>query len=316
MLLGLITLLVGTSVAQDRGARGDDAGFEGSQDDYVPAPRDRLYYTNATFIRANPLGLIDVFRLGWRRRLSTSDSVFLQDTYTFIGPSALITPAYARIGGYAEAQLLSVLRVFANVEAMTYFGTFDQVLSFSDPLARYSDQTIIDLGEQGLAEPRTGWAAYTGFTVRAAAGPIAIRSTSSFGRYDVDLPEGDVAFYDQYWDRLAPDEDWMILMDNDVLFLADKARIGLRHTFSDNLDGSVGDGGLAHHRVGPLLAWQFNSKDPGARFNQPTAFLVAQWWLQHPYRTGEEQPAGLPLIAAGLAFNGDFAISKDRQTQP
>ena len=301
----MMVLVGGPALAQDRGARGDDASFGNPDDQYVPPPKNRLYYTNATFARVNPLGLIDIFRVGWRRRLSTSDSVLLQDTYTFVGTTALVTPAYARLGAYAEAQLLSVFRVFAQAEGIGYFGTFDQVLSFSDQNARYSDQTIIELGDEGLASPRGGWVFLGGATLRAAAGPIAIRSTGQVQRYDIGLPDGDVVFYDQYWDRLAPNGGFMYLQDTDLLLLAKKARIGVRHTFTDNLDGSTGDGGLAHHRVGPLLAWQFKNDAPGAKVNQQTLFLLAQWWAQHPYRTGEEQPAGLPLIALGFAFNGD-----------
>ncbi|MBX2797391.1 MAG: hypothetical protein KTR31_06985 [Myxococcales bacterium] len=255
--------------------------------------------------------MIDIARVGWRARLSTKDSVLFQDTYAFIGPSTLITPSYARLGVYGEAQLLAIFRVFGEVDYVGYYGTFDQVLSFSDPLARYSDLTIADLGDQGLHSSRSGWVLTAGFTLRAALGPIAIRTTPQFSRYDLGLPDGDVAFYDQVWDRLAPDGAFMALVDSDMLLLAGKARIGVRHTFSDNLDGSEGDGGMAHHRVGPLLAWQFKDAPPGASANQWTLFLLSQWWLQHPYRTGNEQNQAMPLIALGLAFNGDLAISKD-----
>ncbi len=310
----LLAMLGSLVWAQDRGARGDDAGFEGpeAEDEYVPPPKRRLYYSNASFARVNPLGLINSFKVGPRWRLSTSDSILLQDTYVWVGPTSLVTPAFARLGLFGEAQLLSVLRVFGQVEGIGHYGTFDQVLSFPDPTARYSDRRIAELGDQGQATPELGWVFVAGFTVRAAVGPFAIRSTGNLQRYDIDLPEGDVAFYDQYWDRLAPDEGFMWLQDSDLLLLAGKARIGVRHTFSDNMDGSVGDGGLAHHRVGPLLAFQFRDSPAGTRkFNQPTAFLLAQWWVQHPYRTGEEQPAGLPLIAAGFAFNGDLRTSRD-----
>lgn len=298
-------MVAALALAQDRG---DDAAVEPVDAAYVPAPRDRLFYSNATFVRVNPLGLIDTARVGWQRRLSTRDSVLLRDTYTFVGPSVMLTPAYARVGGYAEAQLLAVLRVFGSAEGIAYFGTFDQVLSFPDPgAARYDDRTLAALGEQGLQAPRTGWVTTLGATLRAAVGPVAVRTTPQITRFDLGLPDGDVAFYDQFWDRLAPDGGWMVLDDTDLLVLAGKARIGARHTFSDHLDGTAGDAGVAHHRVGPLFAWQFAEKPAGARFNHPTLFVLAQWWLQHPYRAGQVQPAGLPLVAAGFAFDGDLA---------
>ncbi|MFT4623159.1 MAG: hypothetical protein ACI8PZ_001815 [Myxococcota bacterium] len=303
-------LVFGLSVAgaQDRGARSDDAAFVDDGDTpSPPAPRDRLYYTNATFARLNPLGLIDLYRIGWRRRLSTSDSVLLQDTYTFIGPSAMVTPAYSRVGVYGEAQVLAVLRVFADVSAVGYYGTFDQIQSSDDPSIRYSDQTLAGLGDSARAGG--GWVATVGGTVRAKAGPVAVRSTGTWTRYDLGL-DGDTYFYDQYWDRLAPDGGWMVLVDSDVLVVSGKLRLGARHTFSDTLDGVEGtDGALAHHRVGPLFAWQFSDQAPGAKVNHPTLFAIAQWWAQHPYRTGDEQPAALPLIAVGVSFDGDLAVS-------
>ncbi|MEN0062006.1 MAG: hypothetical protein AAGA48_07615 [Myxococcota bacterium] len=325
----LVGLLLGMFAAfgQDRGARGDDAGFEGGAEDYVPAPKRRLYYTNATFLRANPLGLINIFRLGVRRRLSTSDSILLQDTYTYGGLTALLTPAYGRIGAYGEAQLLSVFRVFAQVEGISYFSTFDQVLSYpAGQAAQYTDQEIADEGDLGLNFGTSGWVAVAGFTVRAAAGPIALRTTGQTQIYNIGLEGDDVSFYDQYWDRLAPNGGFMWLQDTDLLLLAGKARIGARYTFTANLTKlDIGDeGNLAHHRVGPLFAYQFSDKGAGSRFNQPTLFVIAQWWAQHPYRTGQFErngqtvgiPRGLPLIAAGLAFNGDFATSKRPQAPP
>jgi hypothetical protein len=140
--------------------------------------------------------------------------------------------------------------------------------------------------------------------VQAAAGPIAVRTTPQVTRYDLALPDGDVAFYDQFWDRLAPDGGFMVLDDTDLLVLAGPVRAGVRHTFSDHLDGTGGDAGIAHHRVGPLVAWQLADRPPGAPTNDPTVFVLAQWWLQHPYRTG-----AFPLIAAGFAFTGDLWVS-------
>ncbi len=305
----LLLAFIITAVAQDRGARAEDAEFSTPDETYEPAPKDRLHYTNATFGRVNPLGFVDLYRLGWRHRLSTKDSILFHDTYTFVAGEVMATPAYTRVGVYAEAQVLAILRFYASYSGVGYYGTFDQILSWPDNSARYSDNAIEADGER--ASGGLGSVLTTGGTLRAAVGPVAIRSTLSLTRYDLPLPDNDVVFYDQYWDRLAPNRGWMALNDADVLLLLDKARIGARHTFNDELGNDTdNDSAMANHRVGPLLAWQFEDKKPGAKFNQPTAFLIAQWWLQHPYRAGQEQPQGLPLIAAGFAFNGDLAISK------
>ena len=127
-------------------------------------------------------------------------------------------------------------------------------------------------------------------------------------RMDVDLKNG-THFYDQLSDRLVLDGGWIVLNDADLLYVSGPLRLGARHTFTDGLEGGTDDGDLAQHRVGPLFAWQFNDKDPGARYNQPTLFVLTQWWAQHPYRAGNEQPQELPLIAVGFAFNGDHWTS-------
>ncbi len=293
---------------QDRGARGDDAAYETQDPDtYTPPPRDRLWYSNATYARLNPVGLVNLNRLGWKRRLSTKPSVLFQDTYAFIGGVATVTPAWSRVGGYAEVQPLAVLRLFTELTAVGYYGTFDQVLTFPAD-GRFSDQAIDDEGDR--SEATLGWTFTMGGTLRAAVGPIAVRSTLQALRFDLGGAADGQYFYDQLSDRLAPDEGWIILDDTDLLIVADKLRLGLRHTVTDTLDGSAGtDAALAHHRLGPLFAWQFADHAPGTRFNQPTLFVLTQWWLQHPYRTGDEQPQGLPLVAVGFAFNGDWAVS-------
>lgn len=306
LLLGLVL----SAAAQDRGARREDASYGADDSSYAPPPSERLHCTNATFARVNPLGLVDFFRLGWRHRLSKSDHLLLQDTYTFVSAEVMATPAYTRLGIFAEAQLLAILRLYASYSGVGYYGTFDQILSWSDGGASYSDRSI---APQGSAAYATLGSVFTaGATLRAAVGPIAVRSTVAFTRYDLELDGGDTVFYDQYRDRLAPDGGWMVLNDADVLALVGKARVGLRHTWNEELGTARGtDGAMANHRLGPLLAWQFHDKGPGTAFNQPTVSAIAQWWLQHPYRTGAEQPQGLPLIAVGLAFNGDLATSAD-----
>lgn len=277
--------------AQDRGARADDAAYAAEDgEDYVPAPRTRLWYSNALFGRVNPLGLTLLHKVGIRQRLSTRDSLLFRDTYTFAGVNLMVTPAYTRFGLYAEAQVLSILRVFGQVEGVGYYGTFDQVITF-DPDARWSDRAIDDRADD--ASTAFGWVLTAGVTLRAAVGPIAVRSTPQITRFDLGL--NGAWFYDQFWDRLAPDRGVMFLADTDLLYVGDKLRLGTRYTVSETFGAPSGtDAARAQHRIGPLFAWQFADKKPGTKFNQPTLFVLAQWWLQHPYRAGNEQPAGLP----------------------
>jgi len=301
----VLVLAVLSAFAQDRGARPEDSSFVNEEEVYEPPPKDRLFYTNATYVRVNPLGLVNLHRVGWRRRLSTSDSLLKKDTYVFVGPGVTLTPAWARGGLYGEAQLLAIFRVFAQIDGAGYFGTFDQLLAF-DGSDRFSDDAIEARGDEARAAG--GWLATTGATVRAKVGPIAVRNTTSFMYMDLDV-RGGTHFYDQLSDRLVQDKSWVVLNDADVLYVNGKLRTGVRHTVTDGLAGGTEEGDIAQHRVGPLFAWQFDDKKPRASFNQPTLFVLAQWWVQHPYRTGNEQPQALPLVAVGFAFNGDHWTS-------
>lgn len=272
-------------------------------------PAHRLYYDFALFARINPLGLISTASIGYRGRLMDNpDSLLFNDTYVFAGLSLRGSPAFGRIGGRVEVSPIAVWKAFASYEFVGYFGTFDQIQGFDSPFARYSDQTLNTLPPPIAT---IGSVFTVGTTLQAKAGPVAIRSTFQATRFDMQLEGDDAFFYDQYWDRLAPNRQFMFLNDFDVLGFVKKARIGMRWTWSDgNMGTTAGDGALAHHRLGPLFAWQFHDRGPGARFEQPTLFVLAQWWLQHPYRTGVEQPQGLPLIAIGLAFKGDLIGDK------
>jgi len=281
-----------------------ERGLDGDPPMGEPAgrgPAHGLWYTSATFARGNPLGLISVWTLGWRGRLSTSDSVLLRDSYVHVGMIARGSPAFGRVGLHAEAQPLAILKLFADAEMVGYFGSFDQIYSGPADVV-YDDRTLSEVGATTGATRGTVLTA--GAVLQAAAGPIAVRSTFQITRFDLRLDGGDVAFYDQYSDRLVMDTKPVVLNDLDVMAIAGKARVGARWTYTDTLGAPEGtDGALAHHRLGPLFAWQFHDK-PGARFDQPTVFVLAQGWLQHPYRTGREQAAWLPLIAAGFAFRG------------
>ncbi len=291
----------------------EDGEASAEEEEYVPPPKGRIWYSNATYMRVNPLGLINSHRVGLRRRISKKSGILFNDTHALIGASALVTPAWARVGGYAEVQPLTIIKAFAEVNHVSYFGTFDQILTWQDQGAEYDDASIAARGDAGEASGQRGWTMTFGGTLRAKVGPIAVRNTAQVTSIDLALDQEGLYFYDQFFDRLAPDAGWMVWNDLDVLYMNDNLRLGVRHTFTDTLDGNGADtdGAMSHHRVGPLFAWQFRDDGPGTKFNQPTVFVLAQWWARHPYRTGAKQPAGLPLIAVGFAFNGDYKTTVD-----
>ena len=39
-----------------------------------------------------------------------------------------------------------------------------------------------------------------------------------------------------------------------------------------------------------------------------TAAVLSQWWIRHPYRTGQDSPAHLPYLLLALIQRGDFVL--------
>jgi hypothetical protein len=53
----------------------------------------------------------------------------------------------------------------------------------------------------------------------------------------------------------------------------------------------------------------FNLQSSAARpspLDNPTVFLLAQWWLAHPYRADAVSSQALPLLGLGFQITGDF----------
>jgi hypothetical protein len=142
---------------------------------------------------------------------------------------------------------------------------------------------------------------------------LVLRSQARVVYGSLQLRGGDVVYYDQFYDVAAPNRGWFLTNDLDVLWQSSDGKFvgGARYTLTIPFYGSgyVRPGEAAAdnsmHRIGPFLAYTFFSKD-GASFNNPTVFLLAQWWAKHRYRSGQEVNAGLPLIGLGFQMTGDF----------
>lgn len=265
-------------------------------------PFHRLWYRSSTFARINPLGLQSILDIGWRYQLIKRPGTLYKDSYVFVGPTVNVSPSFVRGGVRVEAMPVSLLRLHAQYQGVVYTGAFDNLSSFPSLDSDFSDRAM---GE-GDAYVTTGGVFNVGARVQMKVGAFALRNTSDFAYWHLNLRDGDEAFYEQFWDRMIANRSFAVQNDLDLLGVVGKVRVGVRYTYSDTLlgDGSIAD--LANHRVGPLFSYEFHDRKAGTRFNHPTLFVLAQWWLQHAYRTGEQQPWALPLIAVGLTFDGDL----------
>jgi hypothetical protein len=187
--------------------------------------------------------------------------------------------------------------------------------SFPSATSEFSD-TAIDAQAMAGRGGYATWGSQLSFGANAQAkvGPIAIRDGIRFARASFDLRDGDRVFYDQFFDMQVPNDGWLVTNDLDVLYVSDIGLVvGARYTFSTpfNEDSHFEPGedrtpAENHiHRVGPLVAYTLE-RNPGGLFDAPTILLIAQWHLVHRFRTGQDVTTGLPYLAIGFQFNGDF----------
>ena len=178
-------------------------------------------------------------------------------------------------------------------------------MSWDETDVDYSDTTMDARGEAGENYSGTGWQGMLETRVQAKAGPIAIRNTYALYRTHVNVAEGDIVYYDQTLDILMPADGWAMTNDADLLFVGvDRWTLGARYTFANAVhnDGSSAD--ALTHRAGPLIARSVG--EDSRRAVNKTAYVLSQWHLVHPYRTGADVTQAFPLIVLGFGFGGLF----------
>lgn len=282
-------------------------------------PRETLYLRNLTVARLNPLGLLNLAQASYRLRLYDSDSVAFSDNFIGVGIAPALSPAFVRVGPVLEVQPASFLQLWASFELLGYFGTFGYMQSFPSATSEYSDTRLDALdalpdGDAGRPYAAEGTQLNLGATLQAKVGPLAVRNFFRLMRPDYHARAGDAVVYDILFDVLAPNRGWYLNDDLDLLWVTDFGlTAGVRYTVTTAFyeDRHFAAGELATnpntpmHRVGPLVAYSL-WKDRGGAFDNPTLLLVANWWLSHRYRTGEDSSQAMPYLVLGFQFTGDL----------
>jgi hypothetical protein len=283
-------------------------------------PDHRIVHRSVLALRGNPSGLNYDGRLGYRLRLHDSDTVALRDNFVGGGAALALTPAFVRIGPYVEVAPASMITLWGSLQYSRYFGGLGILQSFPSPRGDFSDDELDRRDELPDGDPlanysTSGLELTLGLDLQAKVGSVAVRSQSKLIRADVDLRDGDQVFYEQTTDVLMPDAGFSLISDLDVAylgFLSGRLVVAARYTASvpfydadAYLPGEPDESDNASHRLGPILAYTFHSRD-GAAFNMPTVILVTQWWLDHRYRAGAESSQGLPMAAIAFRFHGDL----------
>jgi hypothetical protein len=280
----------------------------------TPHPQERVTYDSTLGLRINPLGIEERLNLFARRRLYASASPLLREANVAVGLAPTITPSIIRLGPAVELRPLTILTLSAAGYVQTWARTFNNLQSFSSPTADHSDDDLRAGGDADRDYDATGAELQLRAQVLGKVGPIVLRTDASFHLARVDLRDSDTVYYDPRSDLMVPNGGWSMTDDTDLVWLTSFGLVaGVRATVSTaffrDSDYAAGepteDPNGPTFRVGPVLAYTFFD-DPDATFNRPTALLIANWWLAHRYRTGEENSAALPYIVLGFRFEGEL----------
>jgi hypothetical protein len=278
-------------------------------------PRHRIVYSNAFGARFNPLGVADLFSLGYRFRLYDDRAGPLwRDAQVGVVFDPSVSTAVERIGGGIEVQPLTILKLRASYYFMGFTGAVGSVQSFTSPLANFSDASL-SLGKvRGRNYSTTGGQAELGAVAQIKFGPIGLRSEVVLLRSDMRLRAGDTVYYDVGDDALTSRNGWLVTNDSDLVYLT---KVGLTAGLHVSVTepfypASAYPPGDPHEnpngpmlRLGPLAAYTFFER-PGARVDGLKTFLLVNWWLLHRYRAGEEISRAMPYLVTGIAWSGDL----------
>jgi hypothetical protein len=288
----------------------------------------RLVLNSLVVFRENPFAVDGRFQLAAQRVLYSHPSPALRDNHVLFGIDAKINPTATRIGPSIEFQPLSVAGIRVRAEWVDYFGILGSLQSFQSPAEDYSDSTLSRRLDESLNYATTGMHAAIepmlqfGLPI-ARLGFLAVRERLSAEYWNMSLHSPassggrkDTVFYDSAMDTLVPADGWALQSDLDLVFQTKFSLIvGIRYTAIHPLydrtaflseaeaDGYKNDNDI--HRMGPVIVYNLVGREAGAR-NRLGLLLVANWYLGHRWRTGQDVSAAIPYFLLGLTFNCDL----------
>jgi hypothetical protein len=275
-------------------------------------PLHAVEYSYLIGARINPLGLVDDFEIGYRLRLIDRPGALYEHSALRIKARFFVTPTSISASPRIEIQPLSIFRLAAEYSVSGYFGVLNSILSFPSPTADHRDRTRNELAAAGKNYPTYSTQLSLSALAQVLVGPVGLRNNVAFLHTHMRVRNGDRVYYDQPLDIMVPNRGWVVTNDLDALYLTRyrlvfAARYTLTHAFyrphhfaptedPRNVNSPT-------HRVGPAVLYTFYD-DPKRRFNRPTMFALAQFWVRHRYRTGAEVEPAIPYFVVGFAFDG------------
>jgi hypothetical protein len=175
---------------------------------YAPAQEARLAAPalapvhDSLGVGVNPLGLQNALDVDWSWRLSGSRRPLLQDAHVRVGLGDRLSPAYNRLGAFAEIAPLSVLDLQAGVEPVLYFGTFNALFGFRGYDAPFGSDALEARRAHGDASAGLAARAYVGPTLKARLRHVVARAHADFEWWRSQRPGGMAFFYEPTRDTL------------------------------------------------------------------------------------------------------------------
>lgn len=281
----------------------------------APPPDLRVYWSSLNVFRLGPTGLESQNRVMMQKRLMDSDSVLFENTFLSGGVGLKLNPAYVKAGPVLELQPIALFNLRVSYEFVSYFGSFGYLQSWPEPTSAYSfelserDRNQLD----GLNYVTSGHHLLIEPTVQAKASVFAVRSKTAIEYWDVTLHDDELVFYDATLHTLVPGKGWTFANDSDLLFVGKHhLTAGVRYSGvfpqyaandfqSGEVSASAIDGSV--HKVGPLLAWSFHTREYQPKgLSKPTLLLVGGWYLKHP----NPVESTFPYILVGFGFTREL----------
>jgi len=299
-----------------------DASADDQRED-LPAPRHEEPHKRHTWVwdslsalRLNPKGAIARVRSGYRIQLWDRPGLLYEESFGSAKVAADLTPAYVRFGGEVELQPIAALRLWARYDYLRSFGNFSYTQSYSSPNADYSDSASSEVVPYGTEGEQLTVGGYLQGKLRHFAARTQLEGT--FARLDLASHDGvrDTVFYDGWVDTVVPNGGWSIMSETDLVWLVDSSlmlslRYSFAHVFYRDSDFSDPAEQREHdntpwHRLGPVIHYTLFDVLPVKRKYAPSVALLAQWWLKHRFRAGQDSHQAIPFMLLVLFQQGEF----------
>lgn len=266
------------------------------------ASNGALEFSNQLALRYNPLGLQDELFVGYKMRLYNvpEENLLFGKGYLWTGGILRASPQFLQSGLFIKALPIAILEVQASAVRVQAISDDQSVLD-----APYFTQGTQDAVSESGSIITNGWIATLQARLQYKKGPVAVRNTSLFRRFELEGPD-EGRFYEQTFDVVTPFKSWVLQNDTDLLY-ADSNKpwvVGVRYTHVSSISDEI----HTIQRVGPLLAWKFKgSSTATAKPPRNSALIIlSQWHVKHNWRTGQSNSQAVPYFALVYVLSGTF----------